>query len=148
MNPRADFGRVTVNQSMDHPGAAHLPYPTHKLVGVLSSEYAARSAIDRLKSEGIGEDQMELFFGEAGASCLHSVHENTGLLGHLRQITGSLGPEREQSEQYENAIANGKVLLAVKASEQTQIDKVSNVLVAENTQWLRYYGRLAIRDLS
>src|SRR5687768_12840491 len=98
MNRNTDFGQVSINQNIDHSSATHLPYPTNRLLALLSSEEAAKRVIERLKAEGIEEARIELFLGEAGAAALHSAHDNSGLLGHLRQITGSLGPELEQSK--------------------------------------------------
>jgi hypothetical protein len=148
MNTNTDFGQVSINQNIDSPSASHLPYPTNRLLGLMSSEESAKRAIDRLKTEGIEEDRIELFLGDAGAAALHSVHDNSGLLGHLRQITGSLGPEAEQSKEYEEALATGKVLLGLKMSDELLIEKIRDALISEGCQSIRYYGRLAIRDLS
>jgi hypothetical protein len=148
VNTNRDFGEVSINHNVDHPDARHLPYPTNRLLGLVSSEESAWRAVERLKSEGIEEDQIELFFGEAGAAALHSVHDNSGLLGHLRQITGNLGPEPEQSKEYEEALGAGRILLGVKAPDESLVERIRDALVSEGCQSLRYYGRLAIRDLS
>ena len=88
-----DYGQVSVNRDADHPDAKNLPYPTHRVVGVVISEDAAGKAIERLKSLGIEEERIELFLGEPGQACLHNYHARTGALGHLRQIAESLGTD-------------------------------------------------------
>jgi hypothetical protein len=148
MNTSSDFGGVSVNHNVDHPDASHLPYPTNRLLGLVGSQEAALRVVERLKSEGLSEDQMEVFFGDEGADALHSVHDNSGLLGRLRQITGNLGPEPEQSKEYEEALRAGKVLIGVQAPDESLMERARDALAAEGSESLRYYGRLAIRDLS
>ncbi len=142
-----DFGKVSINHNVDQPGASTLPYPTNRLLGLLASKEAALRAVDRLTPE-ISENQIEVFFGEAGANALHSVHDNSGLLGRLRRITGSLGPEPEQSKEYEEALRSGKVLIGVQAADESLLEPIREALVSEGCQSLRYYGRLVIRDLN
>jgi len=143
-----NFGQISINHNVDRPDANRLPYPANRLLGLLSSEDAAYRSVMRLKSLGIAEDQMEIFLGSAGAAALHSVHENDGLIGFLRGITGALGPETEHSAEYEKALDAGMVLIGVQASDESLIEKSREVLLSEGGQSLRYYGRLVIRDLN
>jgi hypothetical protein len=148
METRKDFGGVSVNRSADHPEAKNLPYPTRRVVGVLSSEDAAVRAVDRLKSEGVGEEQVELFLGEAGQACLHNYHHRSGFLGHLRQAAESLGTDQDQSREYEEAVKQGRVLMAVKAPDEDFVGRIREALTQSGATTIRYYGTLAIHDLS
>jgi hypothetical protein len=148
MNARRDFGGVSVNRDADHPEAKNLPYPGHRVVGVVSSEDAAWRAIDRLKSGGFAEEQMELFLGGAGQVCLHNYHARSGALGHLRQMAESLGSDQDQSREYEEAVKQGHVVVAVKAPQEDVVERIREALAQEGATSLRYYGLLAIHDLS
>ena len=147
MNPRRDFGRVAVNRNADHPEAKNLPYPGHRVVGVVTSEDAAWRAIDRLKAGGFEEDEMEVFLGESGRASLHNYHARSGALGHLRQLAESLGSEQDQSREYEEAVSRGHIVMAVKAPEEDVVESIRAALAQEGATSLRYYGLLAIRDL-
>jgi hypothetical protein len=143
---KEDPGRVSINRNSDHPEAKDLPYPTNRVVGLVNSEDTAWRVVERLKSDGFEDNQLELFFGEAGQDCLHNYHAPSGLLGHVAQIAESLGSEQDQSRAYEEALANGQVLVAIKAP-QGDVDKIQEALSQEGANSLRYYGRLNIRDL-
>ena len=57
MSTDRGFGRVSVNRDIDHPNASHLPYPTNRLLGLVSSDESARRVIERLRSDqGIQHD--------------------------------------------------------------------------------------------
>jgi hypothetical protein len=148
MTANRDFGRVGVNRDTDHPEAQNLPYPAHRVVGVVSSEEAAWRAIDRLKSGGFAEEEMELFLGEAGQASLHNYHARSGALGHLRQVVESLGSDQDQSREYEEAVRQGHVVVAVKAPQEDVVETIHDALVQEGATSVRYYGLLVIRDLS
>ena len=139
-------GQTVVNRSLDRPDAKDLPFPTHQLVGMVNSEELAWRVVDRLRDEGLS-DGVELFLGEAGVEALHSFHAGTGLAAHLRQITGGLGPEMDQSKEYEEAIASGGVLVAIRATDEAA-QEIARVALADNGgHSLRYYSRFTIRDL-
>jgi hypothetical protein len=146
MSSEHDSGDVSVNRSLDHPDAKNFPYPTHQLVGIVNSEELAWRVVSRLRDEGLS-DGVELFLGQAGVERLHSVHAATGLAAHLRQITGGLGPEMEHSQEYEEAIAAGGVLVAIKATDEAAQEIARNALTDNGGHSLRYYSRLTIRDL-
>jgi hypothetical protein len=143
-----DYGRVCVNRDADHPEAKNLPYPTHRVVGLVSSEDAAGRTIERLKSEGIEEEGIELFLGEPGQACLHNYHARAGALGHLLQIAESLGSDQDQSREYEEAVKRGRVLVAVKAPREDLVETIRGALAQEYATSIRYYGTLAIHELS
>jgi hypothetical protein len=148
METQKDFGRVVINRDANHPEAKNLPYPSRRVVGVLSSDGAVERAIARLRSEGFDEQEMMLFIGEEGRACLHNYHARTGVLGRLRQVAESLGTDPQQSQEYEEAVQQGRVVLAVKAPEEDVAPKIHAALAQENATLVRYYGQLAIRDLS
>jgi hypothetical protein len=143
---KEDSGRASINRNSDRPEGQKLALPDNRVVGLVNSEDAAWKVVERLKSEGFEDDQLELFVGEAGQECLHNYHAPSGLLGHVAQIAESLGSEQDQSRDYEQALANGQVLVAIKA-QQEDVAKIRDALSQEGANSLRYYGRLNIRDL-
>ena len=148
MNEKTNSGGIRVNREGLRPEATNLPYPTHSVVAVLSSEDSGRMAVQRLRSEGVREEEMDLFVGEECEAWLHNYHHRSGFLGHLRQLAESLGTDKEQSKEYEEALKRGNVVLVVKASREDNVSRIQQALAQEGASRMRYYGVLAIRDLS
>ena len=147
MDEQQSIDRIRTNRDGLHPEDGNLPYPAHSVVAVLPSEEAARTAVSRLKDDGIEPSHTDLFVGEEGAAWLHNYHSRSGFLGHLRQIAESISDDSEQSKEYEEALRQGRAVLVVKVPKDDAVPRVQQTLSQAGASRMRYFGHLTIRDL-
>ena len=115
--------------------------PTNHVVGVISGHRSVDDAVSRLNKAGYDDvivmnrvDQL----GE-GTNPISSLLER--LSGHLSDETGYL-------EQYKEATERGDVVLAVGAEQGEQADKVRELMELEGASNIRYFGKLAVTDMT
>lgn len=139
-------GSVHINQASDLAEGEELGYPHDRILGLLPSEEAAWSLVERLRGIGIEDGQIELFMGDEGAKLLHSHHGQTGFRRLLVAARRALGDEELHSRRYEEAVQAGNVLVAVQIPESEK-DQVAEAMKSDGAFRVRYYGRMLIEDM-
>jgi heme-degrading monooxygenase HmoA len=108
-------GKVNINRDSQVPEGSPLPYPAHKIIGILPNEEAAWQAIDELASRGFAEEAIELWRGEAGAQTILDSFRHSGLVGLLEGLRFKYGEEGEISQHYIEDLQAGSFLLVIPA---------------------------------
>ena len=114
--------------------------PNNRVVGVISGSRSVEDAVTRLKSEGFNDVLVMSHVDTAG----EGVNPISALMGML---AGHLSDETVYLDQYQEATNNGSLVLAVPANGE-QTDRVREILELHGAVNIRYFGRLAVTDLT
>lgn len=96
----------------------------------------------------LGYDPV-VFRGEEVAKIVDPVGERGGLLDTIiKRIQEHLSEERSFLEQYEAEARSGKQVIAVALDDPDQANAVREVLERHGAYNIRFFGRLAIHDLT
>jgi len=115
--------------------------PGNHVVGVISASKSVDEAVGRLRKAGF-EDVLVMPHVDAkgeGTNPLSALVEK--LTGHLSDETGYL-------DQYKEATESGGIVLAVGADQCEEADRVREILELEGAVNVRYFGRLAVTDMT
>ena len=66
----------------------------------------------------------------------------------LQTLFGHLSEEVNYLDQYEEAARNGQTVVAVKANDDDEIQQASDILQKHGAMNVRFFGRLAVTDLT
>ena len=114
--------------------------PNNRVVGVISGPRSAEDVVTRLRSEGFDDVLVMSHVDTAG----EGVNPISALMGML---AGHLSDEAVYLDQYQEATNNGSLVLAVPANGE-QTDRVREILELHGAVNIRYFGRLAVTDLT
>ena len=114
--------------------------PNNRVVGVISGSRSAEDAVARLQTEGFNDVLVMSHVDTAG----EGVNPFSALMGML---AGHLSDETSYLDQYQEATKNGSLVLAVPANGE-QTDRVREILELHGAVNIRYFGRLAVTDLT
>ena len=114
--------------------------PNNRIVGVISGSRSVEDAVARLKSEGFDDVLVMSHVDAAG----EGVNPISALMGML---AGHLSDETVYLDQYQEATKNGSFVLAVPADGK-ETDRVREILELHGAVNIRYFGRLAVSDLT
>ena len=145
---QGDTGKVNINRNPRVPEGAPLPYPVHKVLGMLPTEEAAWNVIDELKAEGIPEEEIELWGGHAGAEAIDKSFSKSGLKGRLARLVHELGEEGEDIRRYDEALRSGQFLLVVPAPRSEFRESVRDSMVKQGGHLITYYDQLTTETLA
>ena len=143
-----DTGKVNINRNPRVPEGSPLPYPTHKVLGILSSEDAVWQAIDELTSRGFVEEDIELWGGQAGSQAIHESFSRSGLMGRLKRLVQELGEEGDNIRSYDEALKAGQFLLVVPAPNAEAKESVRDIMVRHGGHFISYFDHLTIETLA
>jgi hypothetical protein len=114
--------------------------PNNHVVGVISGSKSVDDAVTKLRSEGF-EDVLVMSHVDTAGEGVNPISALMEMLaGHLSDETGYL-------DQYQEATNNGNLVLAVPANHE-QTDRVREILELQGAVNIRYFGRLAVTDLT
>ena len=114
--------------------------PNNRVVGVISGSRSVEDAVTRLRSEGFDDVLVMSHVDTAG----EGVNPISALMGML---AGHLSDETAYLDQYQEATRNGSLVVAVPANGE-QTDRVREILELHGAVNIRYFGRLAVSDLT
>jgi hypothetical protein len=87
--------------------------------------------------------------GEQAAETLDAKGEHSGPLAKLvRVVQDHLSEQTDYLAQYEAEAREGNVVLAVPVEKREQADAVRDVLERHGGRNIRFFGKLAVSDLS
>ncbi len=143
-----DTGKVNINRNPDVPEGSALPYPTHKVLGVMPKEEDAWQAIDDLKLRGFSEEEIELWTGEAGKQAIDESYTHSGVIESLKRLSQKYGEEGEFIRGYNEALQKGEFLLVVPATTNEAKMTIRDIMVNHGGHFLSYYDKLTIETLA
>lgn len=115
--------------------------PNNHVVGVLSGSKSADNAVGRLNRAGF-DDVVVLHH-------VDQLGEGTNPLTALwEKLSGHLSDETGFRDQYQEATDRGDIVLAVAADQGKEADRVRELMELEGASNIRYFGRLAVTDMT
>jgi len=115
--------------------------PNNHVVGVLSGRKSVDDAVVKLR--GAGYDDVLVMHRVDGAG--EGVNPLSAL---MEKLAGHLSDETGYLDQYKEATENGDVVLAVGADQGDAADRARDILEREGAVNVRYFGRLAVTDMT
>jgi hypothetical protein len=121
--------------------------PRDHVFAVVSSRDTARTTIDALIQAGFTESIV--FEGEEAANEVDAKGENANPIEKvLKAIGDHLSEQPNYLSQYQEEARNGKVVLAVRVKDGDDAQRAADILHTQGGQNIRYFGALAVADLS
>lgn len=118
--------------------------PSNHVLALVKNIQTAVSAADEL--EGMDFERPIIVTNEHVGERLE---QESGLLARLFQrMSNHLSEETKFLEQYEQAVRDGSIVIAVKASGEEDVERVTEVLKRHHAMNLRFFGVLAVSDLT
>ena len=114
--------------------------PSNHVVGVISSSKSVGDAKNKLKAAGFEEVVVMSHVDKAG----EGVNPISAL---MEMLAGQLSDETGYLDQYQEATNSGSLIIAVPV-DHDQVDQVREILELQGAANIRYFGRLAVTDLS
>jgi len=142
------MGSLRVNRAASAAGRARLPYPEHKVIGVVGSMRQALAAIADLEDQGVGSEAIELFYGEAGARRVGAVVARRGVRGWLNWALRGLSDELEHVQRHVEALRAGEALVAVAAPDAATKRRACEALRRHGGHFINHYGTWTIEALA
>ena len=133
------------------PHAEAIRYPENHIVAIVDTPEAAAAAVEALTSGGFLESEVTLACGARAADRLQASSGRSGLIGHVIQIADHLGLRTEELEirhQYEEALRDGRFLLAVLAPTEERKDRAAQILRDHGAHFITFKGRFTIEQLA
>lgn len=140
--------KVNINSNPQVAEGDTLPYPLHKVLGVLPTEESAWQVIAALKARGAAEEEMDLWTGQTGAAAMEETVREAGLIGRLRRMVAEFGMEGTYIEAYEAALRNSQFLLAVPAADEDAKNAAAAIMADHGARHVTYFDQLTIERLT
>ena len=125
-----------------------MPYPKHKVLGLVPSEEAARRVIETLKGVGVSEGEIEFWRGPEGAEAIDTNFEQAGPMQKIKRFFMDVyGEEGENLHLYQEGLRNGEHLLAVPAGPETK-GAVMEAMAEQGGHFINYYDDMTVETLA
>ena len=123
-------------------------YPKDYVVAALDAR-AGTAAVEDLLAAGVGGDGIHLHDSPRVLGSVASIHgRGTRLQRDGASFTGALSDEGLLRQEYLDEAAAGASLIAVRAAEPGQMDRVSRILAARGARGIRFYGDGSVTALT
>jgi heme-degrading monooxygenase HmoA len=139
--------KVNINRDPGVLEGSPLPYPAHKIVGILPNEEAAWQAIDELTSRGFAEEEIELWGGQAGAQAILDSFRHSGIVGRLKGLWFSYGEEGDITQHFIEELQAGYFLLVIPTSNAEAKVIVRDSMVKHGGHGIIFFGDVATETL-
>jgi hypothetical protein len=126
-----------------------ITYPTNRLLGVVDVPADAIRAADALVDMAIAPEEIVVLVGEQGRDRLGRLgHHPNGLSRLVRLLQFTLMDQTPDFIVYEQAILDGRAVIAVHVADRQRMLEASAVLVRHDAHFLNYFGRLSTEEIS
>jgi hypothetical protein len=123
-------------------------YPKDYIVAALDAG-AGRGAVDDLLAAGVAGEGIHLHDSPRVLGSVAAIHSRgTRLQRDGGSFTGALSDEGLLRQEYLDEAAAGASLIAVRAAESGQVDRVSRILAARGARGIRFYGDGSVTALT
>lgn len=117
------------------------------IVAVINGGESARQAAQELKAAGYSTALV--FTGEEGARQIDAKGENSHVFARiLSAVEDHLSEATNYMKQYEEEARNGKHVVAIEVLSREGAERAREVLDRNGAQNIRFFGKLAVTDLS
>lgn len=127
-----------------------IQYPIDHVLGILDTEDQTACALDALVNGGYLESEVHL---GRGAETLERSEAGTGRRGiqdwfiRLFDRLGLKNAEIELKERYEQALREGRTVVAVLAPTEERKDRAAKILQNCGAHFINFYGRLNVERI-
>jgi hypothetical protein len=126
-------------------------YPTHHVLGVITTRERATGAIRALTAGGFLDSEIHVVSGSDEAEAMHARTGRTGLADLAIRVAQKLGvadDEMEVKARYEQSLRDGHFLLLVSAPTDARKDRAAEILRQHGAHSINYMGRFTREELS
>lgn len=134
-----------------HPQDSATPqpirYPVNHVLGIIDTADQVRSAVGALVAGGFLDSEVDVGCGNAAADAMDVNTGRTGLSHLAVRIATKLGladTEMEVKERYEQALRDGRFVIAVDAPTDARKEKATQIITAHGGHFVNFLGRFAI----
>lgn len=121
--------------------------PTDNLFGIIDDLLKAEQAVETLVSSGFARDDITSFQGELGAHQIDADGSEHGRLTRIIRWRQSTTPARQDAERYEQAVHEGKCVIAVQTKTPETRESARQILKAHGGHYINFYGRWTMENL-
>jgi hypothetical protein len=125
-------------------------YPTNHVVAILDTQDQSACAIDALVNGGFLESEIKLGHGTAEADRLQAGTGRRGLTDWWIRLFESVGlknAETEMKDRYEQALRDGRTVLAVMAPTDERKDLATRIISDCGGHFINFFGSLSVERL-
>ena len=126
-------------------------YPMHHVLAVLDSAQQAHDAVDALTRGGFLETEIGTGTGPDVADRVRETTGRSGFAAMAMRFNQALGIPNEEAEakaRYEQAMRDGRYVVAVLAPTPERREQALAILSEHGAHDVRYFGRFVIRKLA
>jgi len=135
----------------DSPSTANnkqpVEYPENRMVGVIDGLEQLRAAVEALTTGGFLSSEIEIHHGAAAAEKLRKETGRTGLANLAMRLVESIGMPNDETvlkNNYADALADGRFLIAVLAPTEERQQSAATLLRAHGGKHLNFFSRYTI----
>jgi hypothetical protein len=123
-------------------------YPTNHLLAVIDHAASADAAVEALRAAGVTESDVTVLRGAGGGGAIGGLGaRHRWLTTAIRAVQYLTMDQMPDFGRYEEAIAEGRTVIAVHATDRRRMLDARAVLVAHGAHFLNFYGRVATEEL-
>jgi hypothetical protein len=134
-----------------HLGEEPIEYPTNEVLGILDTPDQTTCAVDALIGGGFLESEIELGHGTEEADRLEAATGRRGFQDWLIRLFQSVGLKNAESElkdRYEQALREGRTLIAVLAPTDERKDLATKILRDCGAHFINFFGHLNVERIA
>lgn len=149
----ASPSRSTIARDKRLPGVEDksdfIPYPTHKVVGIIDDVGDAKAAVRDLQKAGFSATQIRVLTGKEGARRINARGDKHGVWARtLRSIQKVLGDyEIPHATRHEREMLAGHFGIGVTARDKDERKKALRILKSHRGHFINFYGPLTMHIL-
>jgi hypothetical protein len=118
-----------------------------RLLAVLDTDEATRTAIRALEESGIPADRIEIFTGDEGAAAFDGRGERHGPGARLlRTVQFTLMDQMPDFAYYEAAAREGRSVVSVKARGEAEMRQAVETLRQNGAHFINQFGRFTTEE--
>ena len=137
---------MTQGADFQHTGP-RLPYPLHRVVGVIDTLQEAEQAVQALQAAGYRTQDIRLIQSQEFIAGVREWKRQKSPLARTVAIFLASDDEGFPGDLYLSEAEQGHAILGVRLSTSEQVNHVRDILVNYHAHLIKYFGRGAIEDL-
>jgi len=124
-----------------------IPYPTHKVVGIIDDAQDAQAAVDDLQRAGFTGKQIRVLTGTKGAHRIDARGDQHGLMAHLLRSTQKVLGDYEipHATRHEEEMLAGHFGIGVTVRHKDDRERAVRILESHHGHFINFYGPLTMQ---
>lgn len=133
------------------PAPPEVRYPNDHVVAVINTPQQVESALEALRAGGFLESELSAVCGGAAADRLRASTGRSGFIAKLIRVAERLGvrdDEMELKDRYEQALRDGRIVVAVLALSEERKERAATILGEHGGHFINFLGRFTIEKIA